>query len=165
MDFLQPEYNIHRDARNAFGQKRSVETCIKIGLSKLGNQYRTGMAKTENERAKISATLKAKFASGEIIHPFIGKTHTPEVKAILAQKSIDRTGTPYKYNNIGQFDLQGNYINTYVSMQEVAALLRKPIHNTRCKVIEVMKGLRPTAYGYKWKDLNVLVKSGELLEP
>lgn len=55
---------------------------------------------------------------------------------------------------VAQYDLEGNYIQTFDSMADAAASLNKDRKNGGSQICSVCKGNRITAYGYKWKYVN-----------
>ena len=50
---------------------------------------------------------------------------------------------------VGQYDLQGNLIQVYSSLSEAMAQL--PGDSKHGGIKQAVAGIRPTAYGYKWK--------------
>ncbi len=51
-----------------------------------------GRTQSEETRIKISETLKRKYGSGEIVHPFKGKKHKEESRRNMSENSPDRFG-------------------------------------------------------------------------
>lgn len=76
------------------------------------------------------------------------------VRKILREYNIEPTNS-IEYirktfgKKVNQYDLEGNYIQTFDCLREAERWLNKPkAHN---HISEVCRGKRQTAYGYKWK--------------
>lgn len=51
---------------------------------------RKGFTQSDETKAKISEAMKKQYASGELVHPMLGKHHSDETKAVLSQKAKER---------------------------------------------------------------------------
>lgn len=166
IDTLKPEYNIQPLAVNSKGVKRSKETCLKIGITKLGNTNKLGMTVTKEVRDTISKKLKAKYQSGELIHPMLGKTHK---KASLKKLSKAKIGNSIRKNNptyrgFIQIDKETKLeLRRFETAREAADYVQQYSKPSSSKIIRACRENR-LAYGYFWKFENVQVKSDELLE-
>lgn len=78
LDSMKPSYNRCLVAGSPLGLKRTPEARAKMAAAKLGNTFRRGKTLTEENKKKISETLKAK-----------GNKIAPEtrVKIVAAQKT------------------------------------------------------------------------------
>lgn len=166
MDTLKPEYNIEVIAGNSAGTKRSKETCLKIGKSKLGNKYRSGMKKTEEEVEAIKNTLKEGYQSGRISHPMEGKTHRSDSIELLKKakkgNSIRRDHPTYTdFEKVDPSTLE--VLATFKTARECAESVGKLKKEAASGILSACRR-QGTAFGFKWRSKNVQVKSGELLE-
>ena len=82
--------------------------------------------------------------------------HDPKtVRGILRAANIEIPETSDAYirktqgKPVAQYDLQGNYIQTFECLRDAERFLEKPKGGYH--ISEVCKGKRGTAYGYKWK--------------
>lgn len=161
IDELKPHYNICTKAGSSLGQKRRPETCAKIGLSKLGNKNRVGKARSEEDKANLSFKLKAYYSDKP--GPMTGKSHSEETRAKM-KANRPKTSAPRLNAKIDQFDMDGNYIQTFDTVREAAESIDKNrIKAVRAKIGKSYNSSNYSAYGFRWK-LNVLIKSDELLE-
>lgn len=119
-------------AQSHIGMKSSDETKKKISELKIGNKNRLGQKQSEECKRKISEKNKGRFAGDKNYfhsHKFCGKDN-------WSSKAIDK------------YDIEGNLIDH----KECAAEYAKEMGIVNVShIIEVCKGKRKTAYGYKWK--------------
>lgn len=63
------------------------------------------------------------------------------------QDKVEPRKSNGKAKNINQYDINDNYITSYISLTEAA----KAVNGDRSLIGKVCRGIRKTAYGYKWK--------------
>lgn len=166
IDTLEPEYNICLEAKGSTGAKRSVETCRKIGVSKIGNKNRLGVGFTDEAKSRISKSMKALYANG-YVHPLLGTTPSKET---LALQSIARKGNSNRRNNptyrgIEQYALSDQLVAAYTSAREAMNSVGIFRRTDSSKILwACRKPQTRTFAGYKWKFRVDRVKPGELLE-
>ena len=92
------------------------------------------------------------------IKDIINETHltlTIEYKINNTQqnnmKKIDTVHTN-KTTIVYQYDLEGNFINSYNNYSEAARAIGKMDRGASNHISEVCKGKRKTAYGYQWRN-------------
>jgi len=59
---------------------------------------------------------------------------------------------PKRLKKINQYDLEGNFIQSFNSLTEAA----NAVHGSKGNISQVANGKYKTAYGYKWKYDNLL---------
>lgn len=94
----------------------------------------------------------------EAVHQLYG-CDTHHLSRILKQNNIQIKNNQQinqeKFGkNVNQYDLQGNYLKTYIGVRDAARAVSKETTNlggAASHITDVCKGKRKTAYGYKWK--------------
>lgn len=154
MDLFFPQYNIQPLARNSAGLKRSPETRVKIGLSKIGNQYCLGRVWTDESKTQISETLKEGYKSGKIVHPFLGSTHTAEARVKISASKKGKPGNrkgDVTYRGFIQLDKDTKLpISRFETAQAAVKAIGRFELPASSKIIRACKK-GWVAYGYKWK--------------
>lgn len=108
------------------GIKHTEESKKKMGESRKGHEMYN-----DEWREKISKSLK-------------GKKRTKKQKNNIAK---GMKGNTNRRKKISQFDMEGNFIKEWDSMLEAAQSLGKL---QGAAISEACKGIRDSAYGYKW---------------
>ena len=118
--------------RSHIGIKHTEEAKKKISECKKGNKNRLGQKQSEDCKRKISEKNKGKSAGEKNYfhtHIFRGASHHNTVP-------------------VSRYTIDGEYIDT----REAAVLYSQELGKRNSRhIIEVCKGERQTAYGYKWK--------------
>lgn len=117
---------------------------------RLKEQYRTGNRKVINKGQKLSKetlrkrseTMKQNYKTGKRKPAMLGKHHTEEAKRKISERS-KLLGKP-----VCQFDLQGNFINEFISVAEAIRHMKQ--HNISATVGNCAKRQSGTAGGYIW---------------
>ena len=92
------------------------------------------------------------FKSGHIIECAKGIYNVSYgfVWSFEKHKTIDkRNNCPTYPKSVCQYDIEGNYLNTFYSISDACKAIEKP--NGRWNITKALKGERKIAYGYKWK--------------
>lgn len=123
-DSFHNGYNLNDGGEGNIGYKHTDET---KAILKITNK------KTESERNKISNTLK-------------GVSKTEEHRKNMSKNNTNK-------RRVDQFDLEGNYINTFDSLTDAAKALNQTstVKTVMNKLSECCLEKRHTAYKYVWK--------------
>ena len=85
-------------------------------------------------------------------HNFFGKTHTKETKQKQSEANVGDKNRLSK--RVYQYDLDGNLICSFGSVEEAGRYLHKKSGSKICACARGVKGHK-TAYGFKWSYTNV----------
>lgn len=162
MDKLKPEYNICIAARNSYGTKRSEETCIKIGLSKIGNLYNLGKVWSQESRDKLTASLKEAYSSGRVKPHGLKSTFEQREKIRKALKGNNNRRNNPTHKNIEQYDSDGNFIALHLSARKAAEAVGRLGDKSFASILLSIRTGK-VRFGFIWR-LKDNVKLGELLE-
>ena len=122
------------NARGFLGKTHSDETKNKISNANKDNSYAKGHKKTEAGLKKISETSKGNTYMK-------GKIHSNDTKKKISESKMGKN-TKLVY----QFDLDGNLLNEYKSLNQAAEL-----NNTKPQMISrVCRGIRNIHKGFVW---------------
>ena len=161
-------YNILDPTNNRLGLKHSEESKLKMKESALKYFRLNGSRKHSKEtKQKMSEAAKGKTISEETRkkfydrmrgknigkdNPFYGKTHTKETIDKIKQTN----GWIKNYKKISKFDLDGNFIKTFNSLEEA----KKSIGVTsNGGISEALNNFNRTCKGFKWKYFSELPQS------
>jgi group I intron endonuclease len=81
IDYLKPEYNIRKIAKNNLGLRRTKESKLRSKMANLGRQYRLGSIVSEETKQKMSQKKMGNKCR-------LGKTHTEETKKKMSDARI-----------------------------------------------------------------------------
>lgn len=128
-------------------EKKKIKHCLSLAFST--DEFRKKHADAVKEacqdverRRQISERTKGKS------NPFYGKIHTPETRAILAEKSRGKCGALHPRSKpVLQFDAQGNILARFESghMAALATGIEYSTLNT------CLRGITKTSGGFRWK--------------
>lgn len=106
-------------------------------------QYASWLDKIKNPsdetRRKISEAWKGNKY-------FLGKKHTEETKQYFSK--IRKGKIPVNRVKVNQYDLNGNFINSYISIAKAGEEVQT---KTLAGICMCCKGIRKSAHGYIWK--------------
>lgn len=136
------------------------ETREKLSKSHLGHVH------SEATRKKISNSNKGKKCSEETklkiskkLKGRVGHKHSEETKQKIGKASksrkvseetkMKRRETAYNKKSVAQYDIDNNFINTYISMNEASHITGVPASN----IGKCISGERKHAGGYIWKHI------------
>ncbi|AGE53083.1 GIY-YIG catalytic domain-containing endonuclease [Paramecium bursaria Chlorella virus Fr5L] len=139
-----------------YGKARSEETKEKLreaNLGKTANEEtkqklsiaRLGKPKSEEHKQKLREANLGKIASEETKQKnreaHVGKTHTIESKQKMSGRNNHGSKKTYQY------DLQGNFIQSFDCTEEAAQFIG---NNDSSSIGKCARGKRKTAYGFIW---------------
>ena len=121
-----------------YGKHKSEYTKKKISEAKTGDKHHMyGKKHTKETIQKMSDAKKGEK------HNFFGKTHTEETKQKMSE---------VKSKIIYQYSHDGTFIKSFGSSEEAALHLNKPDGSS---ITKCARGIRKTAYGFKWSYVKV----------
>lgn len=107
--------DIRRKYIDMFSKSQKERFLDPLERQKAGNGRRgksapnKGVACSEAQKRSISSTLRSKYASKEIIHPMLGKTHTEDSKRKISQSLSNPTEeTRQKHRDAARQSMKGN---------------------------------------------------------
>lgn len=144
--------NICEGGRGSNGFKHSKETIEKLRNNSLGNKNRVGIKHTNESKikmrlshlnVKLSEEHKKSIRQSKIgISCGVGRKHTKKHKLNIKKGVINKIG-----KKIYQLDLSENIIDEWDSISLASEALNIPASN----IVNVCKGNRKTARGFKFK--------------
>lgn len=126
----------------SLGIIQSEETRNKKRLSNYKRIYKKGYKHTEEAIIKISEASKGKTISEEV-----KKKISEKNKIILNSEEHKQRVSKQKSKEVIQYDIKGNYVNSYPSLTVAANTLMLQIS----KISSVCSGKRNSTGGFKWK--------------
>jgi hypothetical protein len=143
--------HIDKLRKSHLGKSLSKEHRVKISKANIGriltentklkiSNAISGITRTDETKLKISIKLKEIF-SNKTNHPFYGKNLTDIHKNNL------RNSKKNKCKPVIQFDVNGNFVNEYMS----TSMASNQTKISKVDIRRVCNGKRSTAGGYKWK--------------
>jgi len=156
-----------------YGKTHTEETKQKMSEAQLGEKsHWYGKMHTEEIKQKISEALLGKTASDETKqkmseaqlgekHPMWGKHHTDETKQKMSEAQLGKTTSDetrqkmseakrgeknYRSKRVYQYDLDGNFMDSFASCGDANRHLKKNGAGVR----KCAREYQETAYGFKW---------------
>ena len=127
--------------------KPSEESKQKMSEAHRGEKHNFfGKTHTEETKQKQSEAHRGEK------HNFFGKTHTKETKQKQSEANVGDKNRLSK--RVYQYDLDGNLICSFGSVEEAGRYLHKKSGSKICACARGVKGHK-TAYGFKWSYTNV----------
>ena len=147
-------YNLREGGDGSF----TIESRMKMSASRIGNKNSVGRVITDEQRNKISNTLKAYYSTHP--NPFEGKHHNEEVKAKLRAREFTaetRVRMSKNHANVSgkanpsakpvvQLSTSGEVIKRY----EYASQAAKELSLDLSTIIKCCRGKNKTCGGYRW---------------
>lgn len=145
--------NFYNSYETGYNETRGGEGAFKYKPTDIYNLWDNGYSILEIvkilhcERQTVDNTLKnyPNFSKKESI-----LRSEPNRRLQIREKAITRIGCP-----VYQYDLEGNYINEYTSIESAAQSLGYNKDNSIGKVLNDTTNTRKLAYGYQWSKEKV----------
>lgn len=153
-------YNLREGGDGSF----TIESRMKMSASRIGNKNCVGRMIPEEQRIKISNSLKAYYSTHS--NPFKGKHHREETKEKLRAREVTaETRARMRKNHadvsgkanpsakpVVQLSLEGEIIKRY----DYASQAAKELSLDLSSIIKCCRGKKKTCGGYRWAyDINI----------
>lgn len=145
--FSQTPHQKSQTSKANKGKKHTKEFKNNISERLKNNNFALGNKFSEESKLKIS---KAKINHICYKNSERGKKISKKLKGIPKSEEFKqklKQPRPNKYKSIIQYDLEGNFIREWKSLQEISIYLNK---NQTTRIIGVCQGKFKSAYNFKW---------------
>jgi group I intron endonuclease len=138
LDIFQPYNDIGYNLNKVSSYPLNPEvTAIKFNKLRLGNKNFLGKKHSEETKAKIAQSRVGRFIKET--NPFYGKKHSDETRKIMSNNSKNS-------RKILQYDVGGKLVKEWNSITEAASFFSGHRQNIRYAIKK-----NSTAYGHKWE--------------